>query len=66
MNDIMNGAVTIATMIVGAALLALIVSKKSQSANVITSVGEGFSRLLGTALAPIVQNGVNAPIALYH
>lgn len=66
MDDITRAAVAVATMIVGASLLALLVSNKSQTANVIKAAADGFSNMLNTALSPVVQNGYSAPIATYH
>jgi len=66
MEDIVGAAVAVATMIVGASLLALLVSNKSQTANVISAASSGFSQMLNTALSPVVQNGINTPIAVYH
>jgi len=64
MNDITEAGVAVATMIIGGALLALLVSKQSQTANVINAVANGFSKMLGTALSPVVQNGINSPISM--
>jgi hypothetical protein len=65
----MSGAteqiVTVAVAIVGVALLALIVSKQSNTANVITSAGNAFSNALGTALSPVTGRGVGMAVNNY-
>jgi|WetSurMetagenome_2_1015567.scaffolds.fasta_scaffold01633_5 hypothetical protein len=66
MDDITEAVIAIATMIVGASLLALLVSNKSQTANVISAAANGFSTMLNTALSPVVNNGVSIPVATYH
>jgi hypothetical protein len=48
-----EAVVTIAGLIVGVALLALIVSKKSNTAGVIQAAGTAFSSALGVAEAPV-------------
>lgn len=45
--------VTIATAIVGVALLAVLVSQKSNSAGVIQAFGSAFTNALGVAEAPV-------------
>lgn len=45
--------VTIATAIVGVAILAVLVSKKSNTSSVIQSAASGFSNALGVAVSPI-------------
>jgi PRD1 phage membrane DNA delivery len=64
MEEMTEAGVAIATMIIGGALLALIVSKQSQTPQVISALANGFSTMLKTALSPVVQNGVNSPISL--
>jgi|WetSurMetagenome_2_1015567.scaffolds.fasta_scaffold342298_3 hypothetical protein len=66
MDDLTHAAVSVATIIVGASLLALLVSKQSQTPEVIKAASEGFSRMLGVALSPVVNNGLGAsPITNY-
>lgn len=52
-NSTWEAMVTIAGLIVAVALLALIVSKKSNTAAVIQSAGTAFSSALATAIAPV-------------
>lgn len=51
--------VTIAVAITGVATLALLVSKKANTAGVITSGGNAFSKALATALSPVTGGGNN-------
>lgn len=53
MNNTMEAVVTVATAITGVALLALLVSKKSNTAAVIQSAASGFSNALGVAVSPV-------------
>lgn len=58
----MSGAteqiVTVAVAIVGVAILAVLVSKQSNTANVIKSAGDAFSGALYAAVSPITGRGV--------
>jgi hypothetical protein len=46
--------------IVGVATLAVILSKNSNTTNVISAAGSGFSQALAAALAPVANNnGLN-------
>lgn len=49
--------VTIAVAITGVATLALLVSKRANTAGVITSAGKAFSSSLGVALSPVTGGG---------
>lgn len=49
--------VAIATAIVGVAIVAVIVSKNSDTANVISSAAGGFAEALGTAVSPVTGTG---------
>lgn len=53
MNNITEAIVTIATAIVGVAILAVIVSRNSNTAGVIQAGASGFSNSLGVAISPI-------------
>lgn len=58
MNQITETVVTIATAIVGVALLALIVSRRSNTAGVIQAAGSAFSNALGVATSPVTGASV--------
>lgn len=53
MNDLWSGIITIAVAIVGVATLSVIVSKNSNTANVIQAAGQSFSGALATAVSPV-------------
>jgi hypothetical protein len=62
MSNLTESVVTIATAIVGVALLALIVSRKSNTAGVIQAAGSAFSNALGVATSPVT--GANVGLQL--
>lgn len=53
MNEVISGIVTIATAIIGVAVLAVILSKNSNTTGVINSSSNAFNSGLGMALSPI-------------
>jgi hypothetical protein len=48
---------TIATAIIGVAILAVLVSKNANTAGVIKSAGSAFSGALGVAISPVTGSG---------
>jgi hypothetical protein len=52
-DQFLTSLVTVATAIIGVAILAVLVSSKSQTGNVIKAAGTAFSQDLGAALSPI-------------
>lgn len=62
MNDLWYSMVSIATAIVGVAILAVIVSKNADTANVLRAAGDAFSTALGTAVSPVT--GANSLVNL--
>jgi hypothetical protein len=56
MNSLTEALVTIAVAITGVAMLALIVSKKSNTAAVIQAMGSAFGNSLGVAVSPVTGN----------
>lgn len=50
MNDIMKDVSGIALALIGLATLAVLVSQRNQTANVVTSAGGAFSNALKTAM----------------
>lgn len=58
MNNLVDGAVSIATAIVGVALLAVLVSRNAQTPQVITSLGNAFSGGIGAAVSPVTGGGM--------
>jgi hypothetical protein len=57
MNEIWGGVVTIATAIVGVAILAVIVSKNANTSGVIQSAGNALSTDIGAAVSPVTGGG---------
>jgi hypothetical protein len=57
MSDVTGKIVLVLTAIVGVAILAVLVSGNSQTANVFTSAGNAFSNIIKAAVGP-VQSGV--------
>lgn len=53
MNPLAESATTIAVAIVGVALLAVFVSKNSNTANIIQNIGSAFGSSLATATGPV-------------
>jgi hypothetical protein len=52
-DNIINGVVTVATAIVGIAILAVLVSRNSQTPQVINAGGSAFAESLMAAEAPV-------------
>jgi hypothetical protein len=52
-DNIINSIVTIATAIVGVAILAVLVSRNANTANVLKAAGGAFSQSLGAAVSPV-------------
>ncbi len=59
MSQIFEGVVTIAIAIVGVAILALLISPKSKTSQVIQASASGFSNALATAMTPVTGEDVN-------
>lgn len=59
MNGITDTIVTIATLIVGVAILAILVSPKATTAKVIQAAASGFGNSLAVAQSPVTGNKVN-------
>lgn len=57
MNNMTESVVTIATAIIGVAILAVIVSQRSNTVGVIRAAGNAFSGALGTAVSPVTGSG---------
>lgn len=64
MNNITEMLLTIGTGILGVAMLALIVSKNSNTAGVIQASASGFGNALGVAISP-VTGATTAPNLSY-
>lgn len=57
MDNAVSGIVTIATAIVGVALLAVLVSKNAQTPQVLTAGGNAFAAALAAATGPVSGSG---------
>lgn len=57
MNDAIGGIVTVATAIVGIAILAVLVSKNANTAGVIQAGTQGFAADIAAAVSPITGSG---------
>lgn len=57
MDNAVAGIVTIATAIVGVAILAVLVSKNANTSGVITSAGNAFGTALQAATGPVTGSG---------
>jgi Protein of unknown function (DUF2881). len=56
-DQLWSGIVTIATAIIGVAILAVIVSRNSNTAGVLKAAGGAFSQSLATAVSPVTGGG---------
>lgn len=59
MNQIWNGVVAIGMAIIGVAILAVLVSRQSNTTGVISAASHAFSQSLGTAISPITGASLN-------
>lgn len=53
MNSLLTSVTQIAVLIVGLAVVAVIVSRNANTANVITSAGNAFTAAIGAAVKPV-------------
>lgn len=56
-NQLIGGIVTVATAIIGVAILAVLVSNNANTQGVIQSAGQAFSGALSTAESPVSSGG---------
>ncbi len=56
MDNAISGVVTIATAIVGVAILAVLVSTNAQTPQVLTAGGNAFAAALNAATGPVSNN----------
>jgi hypothetical protein len=57
MDKLTEGAITVLMAIVGVAILSVLVSQRSNTANVLAALGSSFSQMLGAATGPVTQGG---------
>jgi hypothetical protein len=58
-DQLIGGVVTVATAIVGVAIIAVLVGSNAQTSNVVTSAGNAFSGALKAAEAPVTGGGIS-------
>ncbi len=56
-DQLITSVVTVLTAIIGVAIIAVLVSKNANTAQVLSSGSQAFSSALGTALSPVVGSG---------
>lgn len=59
MNQLTEAVLTIVTAIIGVAVLALLISPKAKTSEVIQSAASGIGNMLGVAQSPVTGNKVN-------
>jgi PRD1 phage membrane DNA delivery len=65
MSQITEAIVSIGALVVGLAILSVIVSGKSKTADVISSLSAGFANSLSAATAPVTGTST-APVVSYN
>jgi PRD1 phage membrane DNA delivery len=67
MDKVLTGILSVLTMVVGVAIVAVLVSNKAQTGSVLTAGGNAFSSILSAAVAPVTggtgfsPNGLQLP-----
>jgi hypothetical protein len=61
-REIFEPIVTIAAGVIGVAIIAVLVSNKAQTGNVLASAGGAFANVLSAATAPVTGNGATANV----
>lgn len=64
MSDLTEAVVTIATAIIGLAIVATLVSKNANTTSVVQSLASGFNNSLAVAEGPVTGN-TTAPVLAY-
>lgn len=60
MSTFGDQVVAILTAIIGVAIVAVLVSRNSNTANVITSTANAFAQAIGVAVSPVTGQGAGA------
>lgn len=63
MNSVLEGAITIALMIGGIALAAVLVSRNANTGGVIQSLSSGFGNDIAVAQSPVTGNNVQVDLS---
>lgn len=61
-DQLIGGVVTVATAIVGVAIIAVLVGSNAKTSNVIQAAGTAFSGALGAAEAPVTGNSLTSAL----
>jgi hypothetical protein len=61
-KDAITGFVTILTAVVAVAIVAVLVSKNSDTGNVLTAAGNALSGAIKAAVSPVVNAGANTEL----
>ena len=59
-EHLVTSLVTIVMAIIGVAIIAVLVSKNSQTSSVLGAGSQGFAGVLGTALSPVTGSGLGS------
>ena len=59
-DNFFSGIVTVLLAIIGVAILAVLVSRNAQTANVLTAGGSAFSNILSAAEGPVTGNSLGS------
>ena len=62
-DQLIGGVVTVATAIIGVAIIAVLVGSNAQTSQVIQSAGQAFSGALGAAEAPVTSGNFMGGVA---
>lgn len=62
-KELFDSILTIATAIVGLAVIAVLVSRQANTAGVLSAATSGFGYDIGAAVAPVTGNQPMAPIS---
>lgn len=63
-NSLFNSLVVIAAGVTGVALIAVLVSRNSNTAGVLTAAGNSYANALATAVSPITGGGSSISFGL--
>jgi hypothetical protein len=63
MHDALSGIITIASAIIGVAILAVLVSNRAQTSQVLGAAGNAFGYDLAMAVSPVTGQTPSAPMS---
>ncbi len=59
-EELIKSLFTVATAIIGVAIIAVLVSKNANTSGVLTSAGNALSTSIGAAVSPVTGGGMNS------